>query len=68
MDDWDLKALEAAHDEGLKGHDALQRAQQIYDWVRGRDGGAGLIGGGTARVVGRDGMLQPPFDDYIKGE
>ncbi len=68
MDEWELKlkALRAAHDEGLKGSEATVRAQEIYDWIRGRDGGSDMIGGGKARVVGRDGQLTPPFDDYVK--
>lgn len=67
MDEWDLKlrAFDAAHAEGLKGPDATKRAQEIYDWVRGRDEQSSTVGGGKAEVVGRDGMLKRPYGDYL---
>lgn len=63
-----LECLEAAQNEGLKGTEAQKRAQQIFDWLKGRGQGEGLKAGPVpqARVVGKDTDFEPPFDDYVK--
>lgn len=65
-----LECLEAAQNEGLKGPEALKRAKEIFDWLKGRNQGEGLKPidpkAPQARVVGRDTNFEPPFDDYVK--
>ena len=60
-----LECLRVAIDsEGLKGAAATARAQEIFDWTKGRNQGD-LVGGGQAKVVGKDGDLGK-FTDYVK--
>lgn len=63
-----LECLEAAQNEGLKGPEALKRAKEIFDWLKGRNQGEGLKAGPVpqAKVVGKDGDLDGPFKDYLK--
>jgi hypothetical protein len=60
-----LECLKVAIDkEGLKGSAATARAQEIFDWTKGR-GQTDTVGEGQAKVVGRDGKLEKPFSDYL---
>jgi hypothetical protein len=73
MDDEVLKleCLKTAQGQGLTGDEARREAQRIFDWLKNRPAsnpGYGPPAEKTqqARVVGRDGRLEPPFDDYVK--
>lgn len=60
-----LECLKRAQEEGLKGQAARDEAQRIFNWSKGRSENAAPAPS-KARVVGRDGQLEPPFDDYLK--
>lgn len=63
-----LECLRLAIESGAKGSEAIDLAKKFYDHCRGRGEGAlktisdDLVGGGKARVVGKDGDV--PFKDY----
>jgi hypothetical protein len=63
MDDEHLKL------ECLKLSDGdIKKAQERFDWIKGRNQGQGLTGEAPApqaKVVGRDGDLEKPFKDYL---
>lgn len=59
-----LECLKRAHEDGFKGAAAREEAQRIFNWSKGRSENAAAPS--KARVVGRDGQLEPPFDDYLK--
>jgi hypothetical protein len=67
-----LECLKRAQDQGLTGDAARSEADHIFNWLKGRtpslplEQGSVTIGGGKARVVGRDGDLDSPFKDYVK--
>lgn len=42
----------------------VAEAQKRFDWIKGRNQGD-IVGGGQAKVVGKDGDLGP-FKDYVK--
>lgn len=56
-----LECLRLAIQSGAKGTEAIALARQFYDHCRGRNEND-LVGGGKARVVGKDG--DHPFKDY----
>lgn len=60
-----LECLKCAQVQGLTGDAARLEAGKIFNWLKGRDH-SDLVGGGKARVVGRDGTFSSPFDDYVK--
>lgn len=43
----------------------IDMAQQQFDWIKGRNQND-TVGGGAAKVVGKDGKVEPPFKDYLK--
>lgn len=64
-----LECLRLAIESGAKGSEAITLAKQFYDHCRGRGEGVlkttkpdDLIGGGKARVVGKDNDIS--FQDY----
>jgi hypothetical protein len=59
-----LECLRLVLDQEPKHLDPLRRAQEIFDWTKGR-GQTDIIGGGQAKVVGKDGDLGK-FTDYVK--
>lgn len=67
MDDEVLKleCLKCAQQQGLNGDAARVEGAKIFNWLKGRDQ-SDVVGGGKARVVGRDGTFASPFDDYVK--
>ena len=56
MDDEQMKleCLKLATEQGYKGPDAIAKAGELFNFIKGR-GQTDLIGGGKARVVGKDG-------------
>ena len=69
MDDEVLKleCLKCAQQQGLTGEAARVEGAKIFNWLKGRDENqSDVVGGGKARVVGRDGTFASPFDDYVK--
>lgn len=69
-----LKCLELAFHHSYNREDARNEAQRIFDWLKGRgenvpsDVQQALQGAPApkARIVGTEGHLEPPFDDYVK--
>jgi len=51
-------------EEKRRADDALTLATRIFDWTKGRNHND-IIGGGAAKVVGKDGDLGK-FKDYVK--
>ncbi len=43
----------------------IHMAQKQFDWIKGRNQ-TDIVGDGAAKVVGKDGKLEPPFKDYLK--
>jgi hypothetical protein len=68
-----LECLKLAADKGLVGQQLTEEAWRLFDFIKGRGKFSqvnywaigerdDLIGGGKARVVGKDGDV--PFKDY----
>ena len=60
-----LECLKRAQEQGLTGDAAREEAERIFNWLKGRQK-TDLIGGGKARVVGKDGDIDSRFKDYVK--
>ena len=60
-----LECLKRAQEQGLAGDIAREEAERIFNWLKGRQQ-TDVIGGGKARVVGKDGDLESHFKDYVK--
>ncbi len=56
-----LECLKMARETGHSGADLTREAQRLFDFLKGR-GQTDLVGGGKARVVGKDSDI--PFSDY----
>lgn len=56
-----LECLRLAIGAGATGEDVMKLADKFYNHCRGRDGND-FVGGGKARVVGKDNDI--PFRDY----
>lgn len=60
-----LECLKLATDQGYKDSDALRVAQGMFNQIKGRTETTDIVGGGRARVVGKDTNLGK-FTDYVK--
>jgi hypothetical protein len=63
-----LECVKVAQAEGQRGKDATKRAQEIFDFLKGRGQGDAIKAQPVpqAKVVGKDGDLDGPFSDYLK--
>ena len=62
-----LECLKLATAQGLKGDDARAEAQRMLNQIRGRSAESVPHGNALkAKIVGRDGDLDPPFSDYVR--
>lgn len=62
-----LECLKLAHSEGLRGSAATEAAGRYFNHLKGRSADSSPHGATPqARVVGKDGNLEPPFKDYVK--
>lgn len=59
-----LKCLELATQQGMKGDLARDEADRMFAQIKGRSDPHNP--NAKARVVGVDGKLEKPFDDYVK--
>ncbi len=63
-----LECLKLATAQGFKRDEARDEAQRMLNQILGRKTDGGLPHGNAlkAKVVGRDGDLDPPFSDYVR--
>jgi hypothetical protein len=59
-----LECLRLATQQGLKGDEAIAAAERMMKFAR--SGETNLVGGGKAKVVGRDSDMDKPFKDYLQ--
>lgn len=65
-----LRCLEMAMEKSHDFQQAHKEAERMFAWIkrRGQFSFAGrVVGEGPkAKIVGTEGHLEPPFDDYLK--
>lgn len=66
MDDETLKlrCLELALEKSANVSEALKEAERMFAHIKGRSDPHAPTP--KARIVGTEGHLEPPFDDYVK--
>lgn len=59
-----LECLRLATQQGLKGDEAIAAAAKMMKFSQ--HGETNSVGGGKAKVIGRDGEMEKPFKDYLQ--